>query len=197
MNKGEGVGVGIERGGVGVVKGLRGLEVVEVVVVNGLDGVGAEGVALAQAAGVATPRPPTLTRMSTPNSDAASADRHPILRRRLRHGLGAFFIVAGVAHFVAPHLYDPMMPDWLPAASHRPLIYFTGLAELAGGIGVSTTHFRRAAAWGLIALLIAIFPANLHVALNPSAGVDLRPLANRALAPPPLPGRGSQCPNPM
>ncbi len=113
--------------------------------------------------------------MSTPASDAASADRHPILRRRLRHGLGAFFIVAGVAHFVAPHLYDPMMPDWLPAASHRPLIYLSGLAELAGGIGVFTTHFRRAAAWGLIALLIAIFPANLHVALNPAAGEAFGP----------------------
>ena len=102
-------------------------------------------------------------------------DRHAVLRRRLRHGLGAFFIVAGLAHFVAPHLYDPMMPDWLPAASHRPLIYFTGLAELAGGIGILTTRFRRAAARGLVALLVAIFPANLHVALDPAAGEAFGP----------------------
>ncbi len=94
------------------------------------------------------------------------------LRRRLRHGLGAFFIVAGLAHFVAPHVYDPMMPPWLPEASHRPLIYLSGAAEIAGGVGVLLTRFRRAAAWGLIALLIAIFPANLHVALDPAAGAD-------------------------
>ena len=104
-----------------------------------------------------------------------AADQPSVLRRRLRHGLGAFFIVGGIAHFVAPHLYDPMMPDWLPAASHRPLIYISGIAELAGGIGVLTTRFRHAAAWGLIALLVAIFPANLHVALNPAAGADFGP----------------------
>ncbi len=102
----------------------------------------------------------------------APADRHAALRRRLRLGLGAFFIVGGLAHFVAPHAYDPMMPPWLPAASHRPLIYLSGLAEFAGGIGVLTPRFRRPAAWGLLALLVAIFPANLHVALDPSAGAD-------------------------
>ncbi|MCU0794280.1 MAG: DoxX family membrane protein [Opitutaceae bacterium] len=106
---------------------------------------------------------------------SAPADHRRILRARLRRGLGVFFIVAGLAHFVAPHLYDPMMPDWLPAASHRPLIYLSGLAELAGGIGVFTTRFRRAAAWGLIALLVAIFPANLHVALDPAAGAAFGP----------------------
>lgn len=104
-----------------------------------------------------------------PTSDA---DRHAALRRRLRLGLGAFFIIAGLAHFAAPHLYDPMMPDWLPAASHRPLIYVSGAAELAGGVGVLLPAFRRAAAWGLIALLVAIFPANFHVALDPAAGAD-------------------------
>jgi uncharacterized membrane protein len=94
------------------------------------------------------------------------------LRRRLRGGLGAFFIIAGLAHFVAPHLHDPMMPSWLPASSQRPLIYLSGAAEIAGGVGVLLPRFRRAAAWGLIALLVAIFPANLHVALDPAAGAD-------------------------
>ncbi len=114
--------------------------------------------------------------MSTPAADAfATTDRHPVLRRRLRAGLGLFFIIAGVAHFVAPQLYDPMMPDWLPAATHRPLIYVSGLAELAGGIGIFTTRYRRAAAWGLVALLLVIFPANLHVAMNPAAGEAFGP----------------------
>lgn len=103
---------------------------------------------------------------------AETADRHAALRRRLRGGVAAFFIVGGLAHFVAPHLYDPMMPDWLPAVSHRPLIYVSGAAELAGGVGVLITRFRRAAGWGLIALLVAIFPANLHVALDPAAGAE-------------------------
>ena len=105
-----------------------------------------------------------------PAAPFVAPDRHSALRRRLRAGLGAFFIVAGLAHFAAPHLYDPMMPSWLPAESHRPLIYLSGLAELAGGIGVFTPRFRRPAAWGLIALLVGIFPANLHVALDPAAG---------------------------
>lgn len=101
---------------------------------------------------------------------AATVDRHAVLRRRLRVGLGVFFVVGGLAHFAAPHLYDPMMPPWLPW--HRPLIYLSGLAELAGGIGVLTMRFRRPAAWGLIALLFAIFPANLHVALDPAAAAE-------------------------
>lgn len=103
------------------------------------------------------------------SSTSAVLSRSP-LRRRLRVGLGAFFIVAGVAHFVAPQLYDPMMPSWLPEASHRPLIYLSGGAEIAGGVGVLIPRFRRVAAWGLVLLLIAIFPANVHVALDPVAG---------------------------
>lgn len=114
--------------------------------------------------------------MSSRSTAAAeTADRFPVLRRRLRYGLGAFFIVAGFAHFVAPRLYNPMMPDWLPTTSHRPLIYLSGLAEPVGGIGVLTARLRRAAAWGLIALLVVIFPANLHVALNPAAGAQFGP----------------------
>jgi uncharacterized membrane protein len=96
------------------------------------------------------------------------ADRHATLRHRLRVGLGVFFIVAGLAHFAMPRVYETMMPPWLPA--HAALIALSGLAEVAGGVGVLLPRFRRAAAWGLIALLIAIFPANIHVALDPGAG---------------------------
>lgn len=95
-------------------------------------------------------------------------DRHATLRQRLRVGLGVFFIVAGLAHFAMPRVYETMMPPWLPA--HAALIAISGLAELAGGVGVLTKRFRRSAARGLIALLVVIFPANLHVALDPSAG---------------------------
>lgn len=99
---------------------------------------------------------------------SAPTDRYADLRRRLRFGLGGFFIVAGLAHFVVPGVYATMMPPWLPAPTV--LIALSGVAEVAGGIGVFTCRFHRSSAWGLIALLVAIFPANLHVALNPSAG---------------------------
>lgn len=99
---------------------------------------------------------------------SATPDRHSALRDRLRVGLGVFFIVAGLAHFVMPGVYETMMPPWLPAPAA--LIAISGVAEIAGGIGVLTPRFRRPAAWGLIALLIAIFPANLHVAVDGTAG---------------------------
>lgn len=78
--------------------------------------------------------------------------------------LSVFFMVAGMNHFISPDIYLPMMPDYLPW--HLALIYVSGVAEVAGGIGVCIPKWRRAAGWGLIALLIAIFPANLHMALN-------------------------------
>jgi uncharacterized membrane protein len=78
--------------------------------------------------------------------------------------LAVFFIVAGANHFISPSVYLPMMPDYLPW--HLCLIYLSGAAEIAGGIGICFPRWRRAAGWGLIALLIAVFPANLHMLLN-------------------------------
>ncbi len=57
-----------------------------------------------------------------------------------------------------------MMPPWLPA--HRELVLLSGVAEVVLGVAVLVPRLRRIAAWGLIALLIAIFPANLHIALH-------------------------------
>jgi uncharacterized membrane protein len=102
---------------------------------------------------------------------ASSPTPSPALRSRLRLGLAIFFIVAGLAHFVAPSIYATMMPPWLPAP--RLMIYLSGLAEIFFGIGILITRTRRLAAWGLIALLIAIFPANLHVAFHPEAAAAL------------------------
>jgi len=83
--------------------------------------------------------------------------------------LAIFFTVAGAAHFVSPGIYLPMMPDYLPW--HLALIYASGVAEMAGGIGICLPKWRRLAGWGLIALLLAVFPANIrmlthHVPLN-------------------------------
>jgi uncharacterized membrane protein len=78
--------------------------------------------------------------------------------------LALFFVVAGINHFLAPDLYLAMMPGWLPLKEAANLI--SGIAEILGGIGLLLPAVRRAAAWGLIALLVAVFPANLHVALQ-------------------------------
>lgn len=78
--------------------------------------------------------------------------------------LALFVIVAGVNHFLAPEIYLGMMPPWLPFKDAANII--SGAAEIAGGLGLLIPRFRRAAAWGLIVLLVAIFPANIQVALQ-------------------------------
>ena len=78
--------------------------------------------------------------------------------------MGIFYIVAGIAHFANPDVYLPMMPPYLPW--HLALIYLSGLAELVLGAAVLVEPLRPIAAWGIILLLIAIFPANLHIAMN-------------------------------
>lgn len=78
--------------------------------------------------------------------------------------MGAFYIFAGVNHFVNPAFYGPMMPPYLPW--HSQLIFLSGIAEVVLGVAVLVPASRSIAAWGIIALLIAVFPANLHIALN-------------------------------
>lgn len=85
-------------------------------------------------------------------------------RRALLWLMGGLYVVAGVLHFVATDAYLPLMPPWLPA--HRGLILLSGAAEVALGVLVLLPATRRLAAWGIILLLIAVFPANLHVALH-------------------------------
>ncbi len=94
-------------------------------------------------------------------------------RTLFRWLLAVFFIGAGLNHFRAPEFYRAMMPPWLPAPDL--LIYASGVAEILGGLGVLIPATRRWAGWGLIVLLIAIFPANLHLALNdaPLPGVNV------------------------
>ena len=79
----------------------------------------------------------------------------------------AFYIFAGIAHFRRPDFYLQMMPPWLPA--HAALVQISGVAEVAGGIGLLVPRFRQTAGIGLIVLLIAIFPANIQMLLNARA----------------------------
>jgi uncharacterized membrane protein len=81
----------------------------------------------------------------------------------LRWLLGLVFIGAGAMHFVATSTYEAIMPPYLPAP--HLLVLLSGACEIAGGIGVLLPPPpRRWAGWGLVALLIAVFPANVQMA---------------------------------
>ncbi len=78
--------------------------------------------------------------------------------------IGALFIVAGAIHFKNPQMYERIMPPYLPA--HAQLVALSGAFEILGGIGAAIPQTRKAAGIGLIALLIAVFPANLYMATD-------------------------------
>ncbi|MEA2215431.1 MAG: hypothetical protein QOK19_992 [Solirubrobacteraceae bacterium] len=94
-----------------------------------------------------------------------------------RRLLAAFFVSAGVNHFVNPRFYEAIVP---PSLKHerRRIVQISGVAELAGGLGVLIPSTRRLAGVGLIALLAAVFPANLYMAREPE---DFKKLPRWAL----------------
>jgi uncharacterized membrane protein len=75
--------------------------------------------------------------------------------------LAGLFVFAGVMHFAYPAAYVAITPTWVPMQLQ--MVYLTGLAEIAGGIGLLTKQTRRAAGMGLILLLVAVFPANIRM----------------------------------
>jgi uncharacterized membrane protein len=75
--------------------------------------------------------------------------------------LVVLFLVSGAVHFAVPQFYVRIMPPYLPW--HLQLVYLSGLCEMLGGLGLLVPATRHAAAWGLVALLIAVFPANLYM----------------------------------
>jgi uncharacterized membrane protein len=83
-----------------------------------------------------------------------------------RRALGVFFIAAGVNHFVMPRAYRAIVPPRLAHEAPR-VVAISGAAEIAGGVGVLLRHTRRASGLWLIALLAAVFPANLYMAREP------------------------------
>ncbi len=83
--------------------------------------------------------------------------------------LALFFVNAGVSHFTNTDFFVSIMPPYLPA--HLELVYLSGVFEIVGGLGVLPRATRSLAGWGLVALLIAVFPANLHMAINPESFV--------------------------
>jgi uncharacterized membrane protein len=73
----------------------------------------------------------------------------------------AFYIFAGVNHFRNERFYLKMMPDYLPA--HKQLVFWSGVFEVLLGLGLLLSFTRSISAWGIIALLLAVFPANLFM----------------------------------
>jgi len=86
------------------------------------------------------------------------------LERPLCYVMGVLYVVAGVMHFVVPDVYAQIVPPVFP----RPLalVYLSGVAEIVLGVGVLLPRTRRYAAWGLVFLLVAIFPANVYMATH-------------------------------
>ncbi len=93
------------------------------------------------------------------------------LKQVLKYLFGLMFILAGINHFLKPEFYLPMMPPYIPA--HELMVILSGIAEIVLGLLLFIPRFSRLAAWGMIALLVAVFPANLHMALNPELFPDV------------------------
>jgi uncharacterized membrane protein len=75
--------------------------------------------------------------------------------------LAALFVVGGILHFVLPRRYEAIVPFWIP--EHALMVQLSGAVEVLGGIGLLIPVTRTAAGWSLIALLVAIFPANVEM----------------------------------
>jgi uncharacterized membrane protein len=92
------------------------------------------------------------------------------LSRRKRASLfvlSLIFVAAGILHFVTPNTYVGIVPPWLPVP--LALVYISGVAEIAGGVGLLVERSRRAAGVGLILLLLAVWPANIQMWVDASA----------------------------
>lgn len=100
---------------------------------------------------------------------------------RSQKALAGFFAFMGTMHFVIPRSFEAIMPPSLPR--HREAVIVSGLAELAGGAAIVPARTRRFARWWLLGLLLAVFPANIHMAVNPEQvrGLDLNRVPRLAL----------------
>lgn len=104
-----------------------------------------------------------------PPADSARPRLHQRLiatttKERLRVMLAICIIVVGITHFAMPDPFVKIVPDYFPY--HLALVYISGFFEILGGIGLLVPPVSQAAAWGLLILFIAVFPANINMAVN-------------------------------
>ena len=87
--------------------------------------------------------------------------------------IAAYFLIGGVTHFTNPEFFVAIMPPWLPY--HLEIVWISGGFEILGGLGLLFPKPRLLAGYGLIALTIAVTPANIHMAMNPDLFPDAEP----------------------
>jgi uncharacterized membrane protein len=94
-----------------------------------------------------------------------------------------FYAAAGTLHFITPAPYLRIVPPYIPW--HVFMVRASGVGEILGGLGLLVSGTRRTAAWGLIALLIAVFPANIYMATHPveAGAASIAPLLRWAASP--------------
>lgn len=88
--------------------------------------------------------------------------------------IALFFLAGGIAHFVAIDFFIMAMPDYL--GYHKELVIISGVLELMGAIGILVPRTRLLAGYGLIALIVAVYPANINMALHPERYEDISEL---------------------
>ncbi|MCA9707776.1 MAG: DoxX family protein [Myxococcales bacterium] len=86
-------------------------------------------------------------------------------RRILRGLLGVFLVIQGINHFAFEAFFVRAMPGWAPCP--QLLVQLSGIAEIALGVAVLVPRTRILAGWGIVALLWAVFPANIQMAMHP------------------------------
>ena len=86
------------------------------------------------------------------------------LRTCIRIIFAVAFVAVGVLHFTHPSTFVSIMPPYLPW--HLELVYLSGFFEIIGGLGLIYQPTRTIAKWGLLALLVAVYPANIHMLVN-------------------------------
>lgn len=93
------------------------------------------------------------------------------LRTALRVLFGLLFVGAGINHFINPEFYVAIMPSYLPA--HAALVAISGVVEIIVGLAVLAPKLRPHSGWAAVATLLAVFPANIHMALHPEEFPDI------------------------
>jgi uncharacterized membrane protein len=101
---------------------------------------------------------------------------------RTRLSLAAFFAFTGTMHFVIPRSFEAIVPPAI-ADRKREAVAVSGIAEIVGGLAVLHPASRRFGRWWLLGLLLAVFPANVHMAVSPEQvkGLDLKRIPRWAL----------------
>ena len=93
------------------------------------------------------------------------------MRSVARFFAGPVMTLAGINHFIMPRAYEKIIPDYVPAP--REMVYASGVAEIVGALATMHPRTRRLGGWILLATLVAVFPANVHMALHPERYPDI------------------------